>query len=162
MRFTAPQMQTQLDELRSYEPDLALRGTAIPPWHWLIPMADRIEDCNGIGSDDSTVKWTVGLLNAFLKWMLFASVPHDECWCGRWFNDGSRERFEFSNGLFRDLLMCKADRSFGWIPLHFVRERLRAGRREEARKAHAVLMSANCFRIWQANAGFEPGPEGVA
>jgi len=155
-------MQSQLDELATYETDLELRGTAIPAWFWGIPMDARIEDCNGIGSDDSTVKWTVGLLNAVLKWMLFASVPHDECWCGHRFNDGSRERFVFSNDLFRDLLLCKANRSFGWIPLRFVRERLRAGRREEARKAHAVLMSANCFRIWQANAGFEPGPEVMA
>jgi hypothetical protein len=155
-------MRSQLDELVTYETDLELRGNQIPAWFWKIPMADRIEDCNGIGSDDSTVKWTVGLLNATLPWMLFASVPHDECWCARWFNDGSRERFDFSNTLFRDLLLCKADRSFKYVPLRFIRERLRASRRQEARWAHSVLSSPACFKIWNDNGVTEPGPEVTA
>lgn len=160
MRFTPDGMRAELDEIHRYEPALALRGKTIPAWFWTISMANRIEDCNGVGSDDSTVKWTVGLLNAFLRWMIFASVVHDECWCGKWFNDGSRERFEFSNALFRDLLLCKADASFRWLP--FVGEKLREGRRFEARRAYAVLMSDNCYRIWQANAEVEPGPERIA
>lgn len=154
MKYNQSRMIGFLQELRSL-------GVALPDWFWSIPMSDRLADCNGIGSDDPSVKWLVAPTTFVFSWMEVAATFHDEGWA-HWFNDGSRERFELTNDLFREILFAKADRSFRWVWPGFLRERLRAGRRDEARAAHAILMSNGCFDIWRKNASVEPGPEVMA
>lgn len=153
-------MQTLVDEVASYNDALAMRGNPIPAFFWSIPMADRLVESNGIGSDDPSVQWAMGPLNAFLPWMEFASVPHDELWSVRW-NDGSESRFHQSNAIFRDLLLAKADGSYSWLPSRFLREWRRDAMRFEANVAHGVLEMA--FSIWVKNAAQpDEGPERMA
>ena len=154
MTYAAKQMSAFLTELRSL-------GVPLPDWFWAIPMSDRIADCNGIGSDDPSVKWLVEPTTFVFSWMEVAAVPHDEFW-SRWYNDGSRARFKESNSMFLHILLAKADRSFRWCFFGPLRESLRAGRREEAHAAHAILSSDGCFDIWKKNAVVEPGPEAMA
>lgn len=151
MKYSSRQMWAFLDELVSL-------NAPVPPGFFRIALDTLIDQCNGIGSDDPSVKWLVAPTTFVFSWMEVAAVPHD-IWWGPLYNDGSRERFEQSNDGFRDTLLTKASRSFGWVPLRFLREKLRDGRRAEAMAAHAILSSDGCFDIWKRNAEVEPGPE---
>jgi hypothetical protein len=156
MKIPDLQMAAFVEEIKLYAPGMAAMGTPVPDWFWTIPVEDRAQDCNGIGSDDPSVKWVNGPLNALLPWMIVGSVLHDELWCGKHFNDGSHQRFQWSNNAFRNLLHVKAGMCFSREP-EFVRVQLQAIRRGEADAAHAVL--DQCFEIWAKGANFEPGPE---
>ena len=160
MRLTEAQMAAFVEEIRSYSVEMEEMGTPIPAWFWTVTMENLLASCNGIGSDDPSVKWACGPLNALLQWMLFASVLHDMLWCAAWYNDGSQQRFQFSNTAFHNLLHLKAGRSFTHEP-EFIRVQLQAIRRVEADAAHAVL--DQCFGIWAKNAAPpEEGPERMA
>jgi hypothetical protein len=160
MRLTEAQMAAFVEEIRSYTPEMEEMGTPIPEWFWRMSMEQRIATSNGIGSDDPSVKWACGPLNACLPWMICASTLHDAMWDAAWYNDGSQQRFQFSNTAFHNLLHLKAARSFTHEP-EFIRVQLQAIRRVEADAAHAVL--DQCFDIWAKNAAPpEEGPERMA
>ena len=73
MKYNQSRMIGFLHELR----DL---GVALPDWFWLIPMSDRLKECNGIGSDDPSVKWLVAPTTFVFSWMEVAAAFHDEGW----------------------------------------------------------------------------------
>ena len=114
---------------------------------------------NGIGSDKfSALLWlTTKLFSVFEA----SALVHDYCW-SKYFNDGSRKRFDFSNNCFRAGNLILASVCSVWFEL-FRPEQRKAFRRAGEDLYRVVSSDLIGWPIWLAGAAeAEPGPEVMA
>ena len=114
---------------------------------------------NGIGSKKfSFLLWlTTKLFSVFEA----AALIHDYCW-SKYFNDGSRKRFDFSNNCFRAGNLILASTCGVWFELF--RPQQRKAFRTAGEGLYRVVDSELIgWPIWAAGAApQEPGPEVLA
>ena len=114
---------------------------------------------NGIGSDKfSALLWlTTKLFSVFEA----SALIHDYCW-SKYFNDGSRKRFDFSNNCFRAGNLILASVCGVWFEL-FRPEQRKAFRTAGEGLYRVVSSDLIGWPIWLAGAAeAEPGPEVMA
>lgn len=111
---------------------------------------------NGIGSKKfSFLLWlTTKLFSAFEA----AALIHDFCW-SRFFNDGSRKRYDFSNNCFRAGNLILATACGVWFEL-FRPEQRRLYRAAGDGLYRVVASDSIGWPIWRDGAAdIDPGPE---
>lgn len=114
---------------------------------------------NGIGSDKfRALLWlTTKLFSVFEA----SALVHDYCW-SKYFNDGSRKRFDFSNNCFRAGNLILASVCGVWFEL-FRPEQRNAFRTAGEGLYRVVSSDLIGWPIWLAGAAeAEPGPEVMA
>ena len=114
---------------------------------------------NGIGSDKfRALLWlTTKLFSVFEA----SALVHDYCW-SKYFNDGSRKRFDFSNNCFRAGNLILASVCSVWFEL-FRPEQRKAFRTAGEDLYRVVSSDLIGWPIWLAGAAeAEPGPEVMA
>lgn len=114
---------------------------------------------NGIGSNKFRgLLWiTTKLFSLFEA----AALIHDYCW-SKYFNDGSRKRFDFSNNCFRAGNLILASTCSVWFEL-FRPEQRRLYRTAGEGLYRVVASDLIGWPIWLAGAAeAEPGPEVMA
>lgn len=133
-------------------------GAPVPPGYWDLDIGIKQREWNGIGSASGNLKYLVPLANAFLPWMLAASLPHDIWWGIK--NDGTRETFERSNNEWKDTCYKLADDSLNWMWPKGFRETFRDSRKFQSRQGWKILMSDKCWEVFQESARLvDEGPE---
>lgn len=114
---------------------------------------------NGIGSDKfRALLWlTTKLFSVFEA----SALVHDYCW-SKYFNDGSRKRFDFSNNCFRAGNLILASTCGVWFELF--RPQQRKAFRTAGESLYRVVASDLIgWPIWlEGAAEAEPGPEVMA
>ena len=114
---------------------------------------------NGIGSNKfRSLLWlTTRLFSVFEA----SALIHDYCW-SKYFNDGSRKRFDFSNNCFRAGNLILASVCGGWFEL-FRPEQRKAFRTAGEGLYRVVSSDLIGWPIWlEGAAEAEPGPEVMA
>lgn len=111
---------------------------------------------NGIGSDK--FKMLLWLTTKIFSVFEAAALIHDYCW-SRFFNDGSRERYDYSNNCFRAgnlILACSCG-----VWLEVFRPQQRAVFRTSGELLYRVVASPIGWGIWSGaeHVDVEPGPE---
>lgn len=111
---------------------------------------------NGIGSDKfKMLLWlTTNIFSVFES----AALIHDYCW-SRFFNDGSRERYDYSNNCFRAGNLILASTCGVWFEVF--RPQQRAVFRTSGELLYRVVASPIGWGIWSGaeHVDVEPGPE---
>ena len=117
------------------------------------------EAYNGIGSDKFAR--LLGITTALFSVFEAAALVHDFCWSKYW-NDGSRKRFDFSNNCFRAGNLILASVCSVWFELF--RPQQRKAFRTAGEGLYRVVSSDLIgWPIWlEGAAEAEPGPEVMA
>ena len=111
---------------------------------------------NGIGSDK--FKALLGITTALFSVFEASALIHDFCWSKYW-NDGSRKRFDSSNNCFRAGNLILASTCSVWF--EFFRPQQRAVYRAAGESLYRIVASDLIgWPIWvDGAADSEPGPE---
>lgn len=117
---------------------------------------ELVEIYNGIGS--AKFKSLIGITTAVFQVFEAAALIHDYCW-SKYFNDGSRERFTYSNNCFRAGNLILASTCGVWFEVFRPQQRkiYRAAGDSLYRVVASDLIG---WPIWLEGATApEPGPE---
>lgn len=115
-----------------------------------------VEIYNGIGS--AKFKSLIGITTAVFQVFEAAALIHDYCW-SKYFNDGSRARFDFSNNCFRAGNLILASTCGVWFEIFRPNQR-RLYRAAGDALYRVVASDLVGWPIWSDGAfDFEPGPE---
>lgn len=118
-----------------------------------------VEVYNGIGS--AKFKSLLGITTAVFQVFEASALIHDYCW-SKYFNDGSRARFTYSNNCFRAGNLILASTCGVWFAVFRPQQRkiYRAAGESLYRVVDSELMG---WPIWRDGAtSQEPGPEVLA
>lgn len=115
-----------------------------------------VEIYNGIGSNK--FRSLLGITTAIFQVFEASALIHDYCW-SKYFNDGSRKRFDFSNNCFRAGNLILASVCGVWFEL-FRPEQRKAFRMAGESLYRVVSSDLIGWPIWlEGAAEAEPGPE---